>query len=95
MGNLVAHDVVESLIYFFFIYTLFFYINLKVLCDNVMEGNTKVLDEKLNLLWPGFPRMVFHMRIAFLINLINSKWCIQHTYYSMPKSQDHVMTIWD
>ena len=32
MGNLVAHDVVASLIYFYFIYTLFFHINLKDIC---------------------------------------------------------------
>ena len=94
MRNLVSNDVVASLIYFFFIYT-FFFINLKVWCVNVMEGNTKVLDEKLNLLWPGFLRMVFHMLLAFNINLINSKCCIQHTYYCWRKSQDHVMTIWD
>ena len=36
MGNLVAHDVVASLIYFSFIYTLFFYINLKDICVYVM-----------------------------------------------------------
>ena len=36
MGNLVAHDIVASLIYFCFIYTLFFYINLKDVCVNVM-----------------------------------------------------------
>ena len=36
MGNLVAHDVVASLIYFSFIYTLFFYINLKDVCVNVV-----------------------------------------------------------
>ena len=32
MGNLVVHDVVVSLIYFYFIYTLFFSINLKDMC---------------------------------------------------------------
>ena len=72
MWNLVAQDVVASLIFFFFIYN-FFFINLKVLCVNVMEGNTKVLDEKLNLLWPGFLRMVFHMLLTFHIILITSK----------------------
>ena len=38
MGNLVAHDVVESLIYFCFIYTLllFLFINLTYVCVNVM-----------------------------------------------------------
>ena len=36
MGNLVAHDVVASLNYFFFIYTLFFLINLKDVCVKVM-----------------------------------------------------------
>ena len=55
-----------------------------------MEGNTKVLDEKLNLLGLGFPRMVFHMLLAFCINLMNSKCCIQHTYSGRQKSQDHV-----
>ena len=38
MWNLVAQDVVASLIYFFFIYT-FFCINLKVLCVNAMVRN--------------------------------------------------------
>ena len=55
-----------------------------------MGGNTKVLDEKLNLLCLGFLRMVFHMPLAFHINLINSKCCIQHTYSGRQKSQDHV-----
>ena len=32
MGNLVAHDVMASLIYFCFSYTLFFFINLKDIC---------------------------------------------------------------
>ena len=36
MGNLVTHDVVAILIYFWFIYTLFFYINLKDVCVNVV-----------------------------------------------------------
>ena len=49
MWNLVAQDVVASLIYFFFIYT-FFNIYLKVLCVNVMEGNAQVLDEEFNIL---------------------------------------------
>ena len=35
MWNVVAHDVVASLIYFYFIYT-FFFINLKDVCINVM-----------------------------------------------------------
>ena len=94
MWNLVAQDVVASLIYFFFIYT-FFFINLKVLCGNVILRNAQVLDKELNLLWPGFLRMVFHMLLTFRINLTNSKCCIQHTYYSRWKSQDHVMTIWE
>ena len=72
--------------FFLFYYTFFIYINLKVLCVNVMEGNTKVLNEKLNLLWPGFLRMVFHMLLAFHIILITSKCCIQHTYYNRWKS---------
>ena len=94
MWNLVAQDVVASLIYFFFIYTIFF-INLKVLCVNVIERNAQVLDEELNLVWPGFLGMVFHMLLAFRINFINNNCCIQHTYYSRRKSQDHVMTIWE
>ena len=36
MGNLVTDDVVASLIYFFFIYALFFFINLKDICVYVM-----------------------------------------------------------
>ena len=60
-----------------------------------MEGNAQVLDEELNLLWPIFLGMVFHMLLAFKINLIKSKCCIQHIDYSKRKSQDHVMTIWD
>ena len=82
-------------LFLFYLYIIFFYINLKVLCDNVMEGNTKVLDEKLNLLWPGLLKMLLHMLLAFHINSINSKCYIQHTYYSRWKSQDHVMIIWD
>ena len=42
MWNLVAQDVVASLIF------LFLFISLKVLCVNVMERNAQVLDEELN-----------------------------------------------
>ena len=94
MWNLVTQDVVTSLIYFFFIYT-FFYIYLIVLCVNVMEGSAQVLDQELNLFWTGFLGMVFHMLLAFQINVTSSKCCIQHNYYSRQKSQDHVMTIWE
>ena len=94
LGNHVALNVLASLIYFYFIYT-FFFINLKVLCVNAMEGNAQVLDEELNLLWPIFLGMVFHMLLVFHINLINSKYCIQHTDYSKRISQNHVMIIWD
>ena len=80
MGNLVAHDVMVSLINFYFIYILFSFINLKDICIYVMLGNAQVLDEELNLLWPGFLGMVFHMLLAFHINLINSKYCIQYTF---------------
>ena len=80
MGNLVAHDVVASLNYFFFIYTLFFLINLKDACVNVMQGNALVLDEELNLLLLDFFGMLFDMLLAFHINLIKSKCYIQHTY---------------
>ena len=31
-------------------------------------------------LWPGFLGMIFHMLLAFHINLINSNCCIHHTY---------------
>ena len=31
-------------------------------------------------LWPSFLGIVFHMLLAFHINLINSKCCIHHTY---------------
>ena len=44
MWNLVAQDVVASLIYFRFIYT-FFFINIKDICDYVIQGNAQVLDE--------------------------------------------------
>ena len=36
MGNLIADDVVARLIYFCFIYTLFFFLNLKDVCVNVL-----------------------------------------------------------
>ena len=78
---------------FFFIH--FFYIYLIVLCVNVMEGNAQVLHEELNLFWSGFLGMVFHMLLAFQINVTSSKCCIQHNYYTRRNSQDHVMTIWD
>ena len=80
-GNLVAHDVVASLIYYCFIYTLFYiYINLKDICVYVMQGNARVLDEELNLLLLGFLGMVFHMVLSFHINLNNCKCCLQHIY---------------
>ena len=40
MGNLVAHDVKASLFYFLFF--IHFFLNLKVLCVNAMEGNAQV-----------------------------------------------------
>ena len=52
MGKLVAYDVMVSLIYFYFIYTLFCFINLTDICVYVVWGNAQVLDEELNLLWP-------------------------------------------
>ena len=76
MGNLVAHDVVASLIYLCFIYTLFFFINIKDVCVNVMYENAQVLDEELNLRWSGFLVMIFYILLAFHINLINTKCCI-------------------
>ena len=78
MGNLVAHDVVTRLIYFYFIYILFF-INIKGVCLHVMLRDAQVLDEELNFLWSGFLGMLFYMLLAFHINLINCKCCIQHT----------------
>ena len=36
LGNLVAHDVVAILLYFLFVYALFFFINLKEVCVNVV-----------------------------------------------------------
>ena len=57
-----------------------------------MEGSAQVLDQELNLFWTGFLGMVFHMLLAFQINVTSSKCCIQHNYYSRQKSQDHVMT---
>ena len=66
MGNLVAHDVVASLIYFCSIYTYFFFINLEDICVYVMEGNTQVLDEELNLLLVGFFGIVFLMVLLVL-----------------------------
>ena len=80
MGNLVAYDAMVSLINFYLIYILFSFINIKDICVYVMLGNAQVLDEELNLLWPGFLGMVFHMLLAFHINLINSKYCIQYTF---------------
>ena len=63
-----------------FILYYYFYINLKDVCVNVVQGNAQVLDEELNLLWLGFLGMVFDMVLAFHINLIKSKCYIQHTY---------------
>ena len=82
MGNLVAHDVMASLIYlcFIYIYIYIFFINLKDICVYVMCGNAQVLDEVLNLLLLGFFVMVFHMVLEIHINLINRKVCVQHTY---------------
>ena len=82
MGNLVAHDAMVSLINFYFIYILFSFINLKDICVYVMLGNSQVLVKELNLLWPGILGMVFHMLLAFHINLINSKCCIKYPYAS-------------
>ena len=48
MGNLVAHDVLASLIYFYFIYTLFYFINLKDICAYVMLANAEVLEKLIN-----------------------------------------------
>ena len=67
-------------IYDLFMHCFFFYINLKNVCVNVVKQNAKVLDKELNLLWLGFLWMVFNMLLAFHINLINRKCCIQHTY---------------
>ena len=80
MKNLVSRDAVVNLIYLYFIYTLFYFINLKDICAYVMLANAEVLEKELNLLWPGFLGMVFYMLLAFHINLINSKCCTQHTY---------------
>ena len=80
MGNLVAYDAMVSLSNFYLIFILFSFINIKDICVYVMLGNAQVLDEELNLLWPGFLGMVFHMLLAFHINLINSKYCIQYTF---------------
>ena len=79
----------------FLFYSYFFFyksIRYMFLCN---VRNIDVLDEELNLLWPGFLGMVFHMLLAFHINFINSKCCIQNTYYSRQKSQEHVTIIWD
>ena len=46
----------------------------------VVKGNAQVLDKELNLLWLGFLGMLFDMLLAFHINLIKSRCCIQHTY---------------
>ena len=54
MGNLVAHDVVASLNYLFYLYIIIF-INLKDISLYVMLGNAHVLDEELNLLLLGIP----------------------------------------
>ena len=80
MKNLVSRDAVVNLIFLYFIYTLFYFINLKDICAYAMLANAKVLEKELNLLWPGFLGMVCYMLLAFHINLINSKCCTQHTY---------------
>ena len=66
-------------LFMFYLYIIFF-INLKDACVNVMYGNAQVLDEELNLILSGFLGMLFYMLLAFHINLINCKCCIQHTY---------------
>ena len=80
MGNLVAHDVVARLNYFYFIYTLFFlYKSNRYTClCNVRKCSS--FRRRVRPLWPGFLGMVFHMLLVFHINFINNKCCIQHTY---------------
>ena len=41
MGNPIAHDILASLIYFYFI-SIYIFINLKEICVYVMEGNAQV-----------------------------------------------------
>ena len=54
-----------------------------------------MLDEELNLLWPGFLGMVFYILIAFHINLTNSKCCTQHTYANFFTSLLTFLTLWE
>ena len=70
----------KFILFLFYLYIIFFYINLKDVCVNVVYGNAQVLDEEINLLWLGFLGMVFYVPLAFHINLINSQCYIQHTY---------------
>ena len=80
MGNLVAHDVVASLIYFRFIYTLFFlYKSKRYMClCNVGKSSSFIRRVKPSFAW--FFWEVFHMVLSFHINLINKKCCIKDTY---------------
>ena len=78
MRNLVAR--VVSLIYLDFIYTFFYFINLKDICVYVMQENAEDLDKELNLIWPGFLGMIFEMLLEFQVVLIDSKCCIHCSY---------------
>ena len=79
MENLVAHDVVASLFYFYFIYTLFFYKSKWYMClCNVRKCSSfrrRVKPSFAWFFWDGIP----YGTIIF-INWINRKCCIQHTY---------------
>ena len=82
MGNLVAHDVMASLIYFRFIYTLLlllFYKSKRYMClCNV--GKCSIFRRRVKPYFAWVFWEVFHMVLSFHINLINRKCCIQHTY---------------
>ena len=78
MGNLVSHDVLASLIYFYFIYTLFLLYKFKrYMCVRIVRKcsslRRKVKPSLACFFWDCIPYVT--------TNLINSKCCIQHTYY--------------
>ena len=78
MHNLLAHDVVATLIYFCFSYTLFFLINLKEVCVNVGKCSSFRRIVKPFLAWFSWDGILYATSISQ--NLIKKKCYIQHTY---------------
>ena len=89
--NLVAHDVMASLIYLFFIYTFFLYKSKRYMCLCIVRKcsslRRRVKPSLICFFWDGIPYAT--------TNFIYSKCCIKYTYYCWLKLQYYVMTIWD